>query len=298
MNDTAAIVVTYNRKALLKECIQSLRNQVDKTDIIIIDNMSTDGTAAMLKPLIDNKTIIYHSTGKNIGGAGGFYEGIKLAYKLGYKYFWLMDDDCIPKIDSLKQLKLADKKLDGNYGFICSKVLWTNGDICLMNIPKLSLSKKVTDFHTSILPIKMGTFVSFFTKRSIVEKVGLPIKEFFIWGDDVEYSQRISKLYPCYLVNDSIVIHKTKNNEGSNIALDDFDRIGRYKLAYRNEVVIFREKGIKGKFYQYMRLALHATRVVMKSSDHKLQRLKVIFSGTQEGYNFHPKIKYVEDKLK
>lgn len=297
MNDTAAIVVTYNRKALLKECIQSLRNQVDKTDIIIIDNMSTDGTAAMLKPLIDDKTIIYHSTGKNIGGAGGFYEGIKLAYKLGYKYYWLMDDDCIPKVDSLKQLKLADKKLDGNYGFICSKVLWTNGDICLMNIPKLSLSKKVTDFHTAILPIKMGTFVSFFTKRSVVEKVGLPIKEFFIWGDDVEYSQRISKLYPCYLVNDSIVIHKTKNNEGSNIATDDFNRVNRYKLAYRNEMYLYREIGVKGYLYQVARLNLHIFRVIFKSRDHKIRRLKTIILGTKNGIKFHPEIKKVHDDI-
>lgn len=297
MNNTAAIVVTYNRKELLKECINELKKQTEKVDIIVIDNMSTDGTAEMLKPFIDTKTIIYHSTRKNIGGAGGFYEGIKLAYKLGYKYFWLMDDDCIPKNNSLKQLKLADKKLDGNYGFICSKVLWTNGDICLMNIPKLSLSTKVSDFNTSMVPIRMGTFVSFFTKRSVVERVGLPIKEFFIWGDDIEYSQRISKTYPCYLVNDSIVIHKTKNNEGSNIALDDFERINRYKLAYRNEMVLYREVGMKGYLYQFLRLNLHVIRVIFKSKDHKFLRLKTIISGTKNGMKFHPQIKKVQNEL-
>lgn len=297
MNNTAAIVVTYNRKELLKECINELKKQTEKVDIIVIDNMSTDGTAEMLKPLIDTKTIIYHSTRKNIGGAGGFYEGIKLAYKLGYKYFWLMDDDCIPKNNSLKQLKLADKKLDGNYGFICSKVLWTNGDICLMNIPKLSLSTKVSDFNTSMVSIRMGTFVSFFTKRSVVERVGLPIKEFFIWGDDIEYSQRISKTYPCYLVNDSIVIHKTKNNEGSNIALDDFERINRYKLAYRNEMVLYREVGMKGYLYQFLRLNLHVIRVIFKSKDHKFLRLKTIISGTKNGMKFHPQIKKVQNEL-
>ena len=278
MSDTAAIVVTYNRKKLLKECIRNLQKQTQQVDIIVIDNMSTDGTVDMLKPLIKNNSIIYHSTGKNIGGAGGFYEGIKLAYKLGYEYFWLMDDDCIPQSNSLRQLKIADKRLNGKYGFICSKVLWTNGDICLMNIPKLSLFKKVSDFHTSIVSVKMGTFVSFLTKRSVVEKVGLPIKEFFIWGDDVEYSQRISNNYPCYLINDSTVIHKTKNNEGSNIALDDYERINRYKLAYRNEVVLYREMGIKGYLYQFTRLNLHAIRIIIKSKNHKLLRLKTLIS--------------------
>ena len=109
MSDTAAIVVTYNRKKLLKECIRNLQKQTQQVDIIVIDNMSTDGTVDMLKPLIKNNSIIYHSTGKNIGGAGGFYEGIKLAYKLGYEYFWLMDDDCIPQSNSLRQLKMRQK---------------------------------------------------------------------------------------------------------------------------------------------------------------------------------------------
>ncbi|MCI7714021.1 MAG: glycosyltransferase family 2 protein [Lactobacillus johnsonii] len=295
MSDTAAIVVTYNRKKLLKECIRNLQKQTQQVDIIVIDNMSTDGTVDMLKPLIKNNSIIYHSTGKNIGGAGGFYEGIKLAYKLGYEYFWLMDDDCIPQSNSLRQLKIADKRLNGKYGFICSKVLWTNGDICLMNIPKLSLFKKVSDFHTSIVSVKMGTFVSFLTKRSVVEKVGLPIKEFFIWGDDVEYSQRISNNYPCYLINDSTVIHKTKNNEGSNIALDDYERINRYKLAYRNEVVLYRKMGIKGYLYQFTRLNLHAIRIIVKSKNHKLLRLKTLISGTKNGIAFHPQIKKVRE---
>lgn len=295
MSDTAAIVVTYNRKKLLKECIRNLQKQTQQVDIIVIDNMSTDGTVDMLKPLIKNNSIIYHSTGKNIGGAGGFYEGIKLAYKLGYEYFWLMDDDCIPQSNSLRQLKIADKRLNGKYGFICSKVLWTNGDICLMNIPKLSLFKKVSDFHTSIVSVKMGTFVSFLTKRSVVEKVGLPIKEFFIWGDDVEYSQRISNNYPCYLINDSTVIHKTKNNEGSNIALDEYERINRYKLAYRNEVVLYRKMGIKGYLYQFTRLNLHAIRIIVKSKNHKLLRLKTLISGTKNGIAFHPQIKKVRE---
>ena len=52
MSDTAAIVVTYNRKKLLKECIRNLQMKIQKVDIVIIDNMSTDGTAEMLKPFI------------------------------------------------------------------------------------------------------------------------------------------------------------------------------------------------------------------------------------------------------
>ncbi|WP_251717096.1 glycosyltransferase family 2 protein [Lactobacillus agrestimuris] len=294
MSDTAAIVVTYNRKKLLSECIKKLKEQTEKVDIIIIDNMSTDGTSEMLKSLEKSHEIIYHATGKNIGGAGGFHEGIKLAYRLGYKFFWLMDDDCLPTKDALKNLKVIDKKIGGNYGFLCSKVLWIDNNICKMNIPKISISKKVEDFNSEIVPIKMGTFVSFYLKREVVKEIGLPIKEFFIWGDDLEYSQRISNKYPSYLVNTSVVVHKTKNNSGSNIAIDDFQRINRYRLAYRNEVVLFREAGFKEKVYQYLRLGLHIERVISKAPDHKWQRLTTIFIGTKDGHNFHPRIDYIE----
>ena len=294
MKKVAAVVVTYNRKKLLKSCIENLLNQTFKTDVIVIDNMSTDGTREMLEDFIATKKIIYHSTGKNIGGAGGFYEGIRLAYMLNYDYFWLMDDDCIPTKESLNNLMKADKKLNGNYGFLCSKVLWTDGNLCKMNIPKASVFEKNSDFKTSLVPVKMGTFVSFLTKRNVVKKVGLPIKEFFIWGDDLEYSNRISESYPSYLVNESVVIHKTANNEGSNIATDDFQRINRYKLAYRNESVLFREMGIKGKFYQYARLILHTSRIIFKAPDHKKKRLETLFSGVREGSKFYPKIKKVK----
>ena len=281
MNNIAAIVVTYNRKKLLKKCIKGLKEQTEKADIIIIDNMSTDGTLEMLQPLINSNEIIYHSTGKNIGGAGGFYEGIKLAYEMGYKYFWLMDDDCIPTSSALEKLMnvVNEKK---NFGFLVSKALWKDGEVCKMNIPKIKLTKQVNDFSKKVIQIKMGTFV------------GLPIKEFFIWGDDLEYSQRISQKFPSYLVTNSLVYHETKLNEGSNIALDSVDRLKRYKLAYRNEVVLFKEMGLQGQMYQYFRLVLHCGRILFKSKDHKKERLNIIFQGTRAGYNFHPVIKNIK----
>ena len=78
-----AIIVTYNRKELLRECIEALLNQDYKhCDILIIDNASTDGTREYINSVVDNKKVIYINTGSNLGGAGGFNYGIKEAYKL------------------------------------------------------------------------------------------------------------------------------------------------------------------------------------------------------------------------
>ncbi len=44
-----------------------------------------------------------------------------------------MDDDTIVKNNSLTKLLNADKELNGNYGFLSIKVLWTGNNICKMN---------------------------------------------------------------------------------------------------------------------------------------------------------------------
>jgi GT2 family glycosyltransferase len=97
MNKTiAGIVVTYNRLALLEECIEALMAPTDQSfDILIIDNASTDGTGERMQDYVRNGSIRYFNTGENSGGAGGFNYGIRKAYELGYEYFWLMDDDTI-----------------------------------------------------------------------------------------------------------------------------------------------------------------------------------------------------------
>lgn len=74
MNSVAAIVVTYNRKILLRENLQALCKQsYEKLDILIIDNASTDGTYEYIKDLLNDARILYFNTGANLGGAGGFF---------------------------------------------------------------------------------------------------------------------------------------------------------------------------------------------------------------------------------
>ena len=111
-NNIVAVVVTYNRKELLKECIEELTKNKE-IDVMIIDNASTDGTADMIKEYTSNK-LFYVNTGKNLGGAGGFNFGIKEALKQdNYDYIWIMDDDTIVHEDSLEKLVEKAELLNG-----------------------------------------------------------------------------------------------------------------------------------------------------------------------------------------
>ena len=236
-----AVIVTYNRKKLLKESIEAILKQDYKNcDVLIVDNASTDGTKGHIKELLKNGRVHYMNTGANLGGAGGFNYGIKKAYELGCDFIWVMDDDCIVHKDSLIKLLIANNKLQGKYGFLSSKVLWKDGSICRMNIPKKKFSKWLKDYDTNMQKVEMASFVSLFIKAQVVKEVGLPIKDFFIWTDDWEYTRRISRKYACYYISNSIVTHRSTLNEGASISTVDGERLTRFQYMYRNDVVLYR----------------------------------------------------------
>ena len=86
----------------------------------------------------------------------------------------------------------------------------------------------------------MASFVSLFLPAGIVREMGLPIKDFFIWTDDWEFTRRISRKYLFCAVADSVVIHKSKSNMGANIVTESENRLGRFDYLYRNDKMGFR----------------------------------------------------------
>jgi len=129
---TIAIVVTYNRLPLLKECIGALLAQTRRPDeIVVINNSSTDGTEEWL-----HTQPVVVVTQPNGGGAAGFHRGIREAYGRGADWIWLMDDDTIATPTALEHLLGAATAID-NVGYAGSKVEWTDGSPHLMNLPDI-----------------------------------------------------------------------------------------------------------------------------------------------------------------
>ena len=289
-----AVVVTYNRKELLKEAIEALLNQeYNNCDVLIVDNASTDGTREYIDELLKDARVHYENTGANLGGAGGFNYGMKRACQMGCDFVWVMDDDCIVHKDSLTELLNADKQLNGNYGFLSSKVLWKDDSICKMNIPKKTFSTWLKEFDKPVQEIAMASFVSLFVKTDIIKEMGLPIKEFFIWTDDWEFTRRISRKYKSYFISNSVVTHKSKNNEGADISTVEGDRVERFKYLYRNDVVLYRGEGLKGWILLYIRLILHKLRIIKSDKKDKKERIKIINNAIKEGKKFKPDIEFV-----
>lgn len=296
----AAVVVTYNRLALLQQCVQHLLESTAPCDILLVDNASTDGTGDWAHQLAQKDARVqYCNTGENLGGAGGFNAGMRWAAEAGYSHVWIMDDDTLPEPDALEKLLEADRLLDGNYGFLSSVVLWTDGGECKMNRPKLRKAyyEHIELLQHGIIMAEQATFVSCFFRRETILKAGLPIGDFFIWGDDIEYTRRLSvrmKL-PCFLVGKSRVIHAMKENTGSSIAKDMPERIARYNYAFRNENYLYRKEGIKGFLFYSAKCALNVLRIFRWAKTKRLKRCAIIVRQYFCGLFFNPKVEYITD---
>ena len=101
----AAVVVTYNRLALLQRLVARLREVSQLDEIIVVDNASTDGTGAWLA---DQADLVWRTLETNTGGAGGFHTGLGWAMERGADLAWLMDDDGVPAPDCLERLLVHD----------------------------------------------------------------------------------------------------------------------------------------------------------------------------------------------
>jgi GT2 family glycosyltransferase len=281
MEKIAAVVVTYNRKEMLIKNLNSLFNQTKQLDsIIIIDNASTDGTKKLLKEkkFLSKDIINYYRLDKNTGGAGGFYYGTKKAYENNFDWVWLMDDDCIFQKNSLE--KIFNLKLNKNNAYAClRKDLEKKKDI-IMNIDKTKLNEDK-------IAVRNVPFNGFLINRRLINEIGYPEKNYFIYGDDDEYCLRIKENEgEVFVITDSIVFHPNKIMQYS------YKRGVKYTESFLSEFRVYygtRNSLINRKKYFNKNINLISlSKSIIKYlilGEFKLIKLKLL--GVWDGLNFN-----------
>ena len=289
--DVTAVVVTYNRLLLLQQCLAALRTQtVQGFTVLLVDNASTDGTAAYVRTLA-MPGLVYRNTGENLGGAGGFAYGIQAAAELGCEAVWIMDDDTLPEPGALEALLSADAAHGGDYGWLSSRALAPDGIDQPMNVQRRTMYRDIAPLPKAAaqeVPAVMASFVSLFLCTETVRRFGLPIAEFFIWSDDWEYTRRISREKPCYVVPASRVVHAMQNPGVVNIAKDVPARWARYRYFYRNDVVLYRREGLPGWLWLLAKDTWHTVQVLRDGQGSRARRIGIIWKGFAAGVRFHP----------
>jgi GT2 family glycosyltransferase len=214
----AVVVVTFNRAALLLDCLAALLRQTSPLDkIILVDNASSDGTPEILAThgYRDHPAIDYVRLTENTGGAGGFHEGMKRGYDMGFHWLWVMDDDAEPQADALERIRESFAR--PGIGGVASLVMNRTGKPDVAHRGWLDVCGSTTRAHRTIdvatlseepTEISFASFVGLAVSRTAVERIGLPRKEFFIHCDDLEYCTRLAALGPIVLVPRSRILHK------------------------------------------------------------------------------------------
>lgn len=272
MEKVIAVIVSYNRQALLAECIQALRAQTRKPDaILVVNNGSTDNTAVWL----DAQQDVYHITQQNIGSAGGFNTGITWAYKNGYAWIWCMDDDGYPKNDALELLL----KHEGHERALlnCAVLNKENKKTFVWNTNNYS---SIDDVKEEVIKGIGHPFNGTLIHRSIVEKVGTPKTSLFLWGDETEYYYRIVKRYkiPVHTIAKSIHYHPPSAYSYRN----DWDLKSSWKMYYyvRNRFYILQAKYSNSLMaaanYLFFIIAFAGLVIIYQKTD-RLKKLNFIF---------------------
>ena len=249
-----AVIVTYNRKELLVNCLKAVWEQtVALEHILIVDNASTDGTVEYLdsEGWLSQSQISLLCLENNIGGAGGFANGMKHAMKQGAEWLWLMDDDGVPEKNCLEKLvKVSAEKKLGAISPLQVDINDHSRPAFPIFSPSRSFIEKLPYEHEMSIPFtpnEANLFNGILISSDSIEKVGLPRVELFIRGDEVDYTLRMKKanikfgtLLDCYFYHPSDKGERQRVFFGLFNARDANNDFKNYYL-FRNKALAFKE---------------------------------------------------------
>lgn len=207
-----AVVVTHNRLAQLQVTLPRLLDSParDLAALLVVDNASSDGTAAWLAGQDDPRLRVLRLD-TNRGGAGGFERGMRAAVA-DFDPDWIvvMDDDARPAPGALARFHGADRS--GAEAWAAA-VYHPDGRICDMNRPSVN-----PFWHREVLLGMLGgagrdgfhlgpddyaartprdidgtSFVGLFVSRAAIARVGFPDGRLFLYGDDVLYTLGLTR---------------------------------------------------------------------------------------------------------
>ena len=241
------IIVNYNVKDYLANCLQSIRDSKydGNIDIIVIDNDSYDGSSSMIRDRFPFVRLIENS--ENLGFAKGVNIGLK--EKLG-DYILILNPDTVIEERTLSVLKnYMEKNLE--VGICGPKILNADGSLqlaCKRSFPtpwvalpkilglskifpngkwtgKYNLTYLDSDERHSVEAIS-GSFM--FMRNAVLGDVGKLDETFFMFGEDLDYCYRtIQAGFEIHYVPETQIIHY----KGESVKSTPHDSVGWFYQA-------------------------------------------------------------------
>lgn len=270
MKKVGAVIVTYKNEQMLKALLEDIYAQhVRPDEIIVIDNSGKCLSAGFAQEKFPHVRVFHSSC--NLGSAGGYCEGIKIACEKN-DLVWLLDDDVrVPQNSLAKLLEAYESLLSG--GAVGAVRSWCT-NTCPFDSPK-----KISSFAWR------GTLIP----KDVVEKVGLPKKEYFLYADDTEYSLRISSAgYSMYWIPESLVLEQRVNDKRKarlfGISASVYEDKAKLYYAFRNQTSMYLGRKM---WFELIRTMLYAGKVILLTlsagKSGCFSRIKAVFLGLIDG---------------
>ena len=221
--NVSIIVLNYNGRHLIGECLDSLRNQTYKNiEIIVVDNGSSDGSADFLNERYKNSITLIENS-ENLGFAEGNNIGIKAS---SGDYIALLNNDAVADSLWLGELVKAAGESGKTYGMWASKVLFYNnrnmidtaGHLIFPDGLNRGRGKGETD--TGQYDRKEEVFfpsgcAALYT-RELFDRIGGFDPDFFAYGDDTDIGIKARLAgWKCLYVPTAVVYHKSSATAGA-----------------------------------------------------------------------------------
>jgi GT2 family glycosyltransferase len=293
-----ALVLTYNRKQVLSRCLTAIMAQTEPVDeVIVLDNGSTDGTCEFLQQseLLNNFPIALYRVSDNLGPSRGLAILFRLFKERGCDWLWCLDDDTIAGPDTLKELKTAyaaNFSRPEEVGFLKSMVVSPDGrpnslpEADLRTTPGYSPSW-ADRLAGGLVKVRWSTFNSILFPRSTLVQVGNLRPQFNFFGEDIDFTLRVTDVLPGYLVGRSNATHLcAESGRFSSLLEKTPERISAGAYFYRNNLYFRYNYYSPGRTILYVGKCLYEAVLALGVKTYPLQRSAAILRGLLSGVVF------------
>lgn len=299
MNESVvAVTVTYNDFDYLKKALAALREQtIPLAHIVVVDNNSSEENKSLLAAEQDSLVDVLWLD-DNIGGAGGFEAGMRYAHeKYNPDWYWLMDADAYPRQDCL-ELLLSHSKDSEKIGILAPLIYGVDlQQYQLYHIKRVSkflyrdliLYSSVDEIPAGTSLIEADAFVGPLVARRAIETVGYADGGLFIYGDDQEYTYRVTRKLDMLLVKEAIINHRDVSAAGNQLPTTAW---WKEYYAFRNRILFIKEfqRNIlhgaicQGMFLLRIIKALLKNQLSRYNKNLKKYKKALIFQAVKDGY--------------
>lgn len=211
------IILNWNNFEDTDRCIQSLLEINDnRINIVIVDNGSTDKSVSLFKQKYSQFPLLISDSNK--GYAGGMNLGIKYALENSADYIILSNNDIEYPPDFLEPM-LELFQSNKSIGIVSPKVLYSKdrekiycagADFKLLRGAGVAAfqGKEACEYANEVREITMAEGSCLLAKKEVFEKAGLLSEDFFMYFEDLEFSDRVRKYFKIYYTPKSVIYHK------------------------------------------------------------------------------------------